>query len=99
MRVLITNPSRTLKSGNNFVTMGRRLNTYIEFRNLKPELGSREDAFFIADDKAIVYRARTDSWKAMANSYEPAVAKYYLSDFDELWHACATKPELRHSQL
>ncbi len=99
VRVLITKPSRTLKSGNNFVSMGRRLNTYIEFRNLKSELGERDDAFFIADEKAIVYRARNDTWQGIANHCEPAVARYYLNDFDRLWHACATEPELRHSQL
>ena len=99
VRVLITNPSRTLKSGNNFVSMGRRLNTYIEFRNLKPELAQRDDAFFIADEQAIVYRTRSDSWKGMADPCDPAVARYYLDSFNELWHACATEPELRHSQL
>lgn len=99
VRVLITNPSRTLKSGNNFVSMGRRLNTYIEFRNLKPELETRDDAFFVADEQSIVYRARNTSWEGMADPYEPAVARFYLKSFDELWHACATEPELRHSQL
>ncbi len=33
VRVLITDPARAMKSGNQFVTMGRRLNSYIEFRN------------------------------------------------------------------
>jgi hypothetical protein len=99
VRVLITQPSRTLKSGNNFVTMARRLNSYIEFRNLRPELGVREDAFFIADEQAIIYRARIDSWDAMSDPCEPAIARYYLDSFDELWHACATEPELRHSLL
>ena len=99
VRVLITRPSRTLKSGNNFVSMARRLNSYIEFRNLLPELGERTDAFFIADERAIVYRKNADCWDAMSDPCEPAVARYYLDSFDELWHACATEPELRHSQL
>jgi hypothetical protein len=99
VRVLITQPSRALKSGNNFVSMGRRLNSYIEFRNLKTELGERTDAFFIADQQSIVYRTRIDTWDGIAEPFEPAVARYYLDTFDELWHACAMEPELRHSQL
>jgi hypothetical protein len=99
VKVLITNPARTVKNGNNFVSMGRRLNSYIEFRHLKPELGMREDAFFIADEAAIVYRSRSDSWDAVADPHEPAIARHYLSSFDQIWHACATEPELRHSQL
>jgi len=99
VKVLISNPSRTLKSGNDFVSMGRRLNSYIEFRNLKPELGERNDAFFIADDAAIIYRTRNDAWEAVDVPCEPGISRHYLASFDELWHACATEPELRHSQL
>jgi hypothetical protein len=99
VRVLITHPSRTMKSGNNFVAMARRLNSYIEFRHLKPELGERTDAFFIADERAIVYRARIDTWDGMSDPCEPAVARYYLDAFDELWQACATDSELRRSLL
>lgn len=99
VRVLITRPSRALKSGNDFVSMARRLNSYIEFRHLRPELGERDDAFFIADERAIIYRKSADHWDAMSDPCEPAVARYYLDSFDELWHACALEPELRHSQL
>ena len=99
VRVLITRPSRAIKSGNEFVTMARRLNSYIEFRHLLPELGERDDAFFIADERAIIYRKSADTWDAMSNSCEPAVARYYLDSFDKLWHACAPEPELRLNQL
>ena len=99
VRVLITQPSKTLKSGNNFVAMARRLNSYIEFRHLKPQFGERTDAFFIADEQSIIYRTRIDSWDGMCDPCEPAVARYYLDSFDELWHACATDEELRRSLL
>jgi hypothetical protein len=99
VRVLITQPSRTLKSGNEFVAMARRLNSYIEFRHLKPELGERNDAFFIADERSIIYRTSIESWDGMSDPCEPAVARYYLDTFDELWHACATDAELRRSLL
>lgn len=99
VRVLVTDPARSFKSGNPFVSMGRRLNIYIEFRNMKPELSPRQDAFLIADEKAIVYRARHDNWHGMADPCEPKVAKLYLRAFDELWHACALEPEQRYSQL
>jgi hypothetical protein len=99
VRVLVTRPERTLKSGNNFVSMARRLNSYIEFRDLLPEFGERQDAFFIADERAIIYRKNADIWDAMSDPCEPAVARYYLDSFDQLWHACAPEPELRQSQL
>jgi hypothetical protein len=95
VRVLISDPLRTLKTGNRFVDMGRRLNSYIEFRNVKPEFRHHKDAFCIADERAIVYRARADRWDGMLGTYEPAVAKKYLNVFDELWHACDVDNQLR----
>lgn len=98
IRVLISDPQRVLKNGNRFVDMGRRLNSYIEFRNLKPQFRNRSEAFCIADDIAVVYRARNDSWSGMSDTYEPAVARRYLDLFDELWQACELESELRQAR-
>src|SRR6188768_4571008 len=60
VRVLILEPSRVLLSASRFVAMGRRLNSYIEFRRVLPELSGHPEAFFIADEQALVYRARAE---------------------------------------
>jgi hypothetical protein len=99
VRVLIMDPNRVIKTGSRFVTMGRRLNSYIEFRNVKPEYRTHPEAFCIADEHALVYRARADSWHGMSDTYEPAVARLYLSSFDTIWNACEIEPELRQMQL
>ena len=87
VRVLIMDPNRVIKTGSRFVTMGRRLNSYIEFRNVKPEYRTHPEAFCIADEVALVYRARADSWQGMSDTHEPAVARLYLSSFDTIWNA------------
>jgi hypothetical protein len=99
VRVLIADPVRAMKDGNRFVSMGRRLNSYIEFRNVKPQYRNHPEAFFIADEHAIVYRARAESWEGMSDTYEPAIARRYLDMFDELWQACEIEPELRQLHL
>jgi len=99
VRVLILDPNRVIKTGSRFVTMGRRLNSYIEFRNVKPEYRTHSEAFCIADEHALVYRARYDSWEGMADTYEPAVARIYLSSFDTIWNACEIEPELRQMSI
>lgn len=99
VRVLIADPVRAMKDGNRFVAMGRRLNSYIEFRHVKPQYRNHPEAFCIADDRAIVYRARADSWEGVSDTYEPAVARRYLDIFDELWHANEIEPELRQLHL
>ena len=99
VRVLIMDPNRVIKTGSRFVTMGRRLNSYIEFRNVKPEYRTHPEAFCIADEHALVYRARADAWQGMSDTYEPAVARLYLTAFDTIWNACEIEPELRQMQL
>jgi len=99
VRVLILDPNRVIKTASRFVTMGRRLNSYIEFRSVKPEYRTHSEAFCIADEHALVYRARAESWEGMSDTYEPAVARIYLSTFDTIWNACEIEPALRQAQI
>jgi len=99
VRVLILEPARVLLSASRFVAMGRRLNSYIEFRRITPELGAHPEAFFIADEHALVYRARAETWEGISDTYEPAVARMYLSKFESLWNACEIEPEIRRLQI
>jgi hypothetical protein len=99
VRVLILDPRRVIKNGSRFVSMGRRLNSYIEFRNVKPEFQGHPEAFFIADEHALVYRARAESWEGVSDTYEPAVARIYLSKFETIWSACEIEPQLRQLQI
>jgi hypothetical protein len=95
IRVLIAEPSRAVKNGNNFVHLGRRLNTYIEFRHVREDLRTHSEAFCIADQTALVYRLQAQRWDGIADTYEPAVAKLYGSMFDEIWLASAVEMEFR----
>jgi hypothetical protein len=99
VRVLILEPARVVLSASRFVAMGRRLNSYIEFRRVTPELSGHPEAFFIADEHALVYRARAETWDGISDTYEPAVARMYLSKFETLWNACEIEPEIRRLQI
>jgi hypothetical protein len=87
IRVLIKEPERTIKTGNQFVQMGQRLNTYIEFRSLPRELQPIAELYCIADGDAIVYRADQASADGMVDSHAPEIARRYLDEFDKLWQA------------
>ena len=95
IRVLIANPSRAVKNGNNFVHLGRRLNTYIEFRHVREDLRTHAEAFCIGDETALVYRLQADRWEGIVDTYEPAVAKLYGQMFDEIWLASEVEMEFR----
>ncbi len=95
IRVLIADPTRAIKSGNNFVHLGRRLNTYIEFRHVREDLRTHGEAFCIVDEKALLYRLQATKWEGIADTYEPAVAKLYGKMFDEIWLASEVEMEFR----
>ena len=99
VRVLIADPQRAMKGSNRFVSMGRRLNSYIEFRHLHEELRTYREAYLIADDTALVYRADAERWDGLSDTFEPGVARKYLSRFEELWTACEPSQELRELRL
>ena len=95
IRVLIADPTRAIKNGNNFVHLGRRLNTYIEFRHVHEDLRTHGEAFCIADETALLYRLQATRWDGIADTYEPKVAKLYGSMFDEIWLASEVAVEFR----
>ena len=99
IRVLISDPTRVIKTVNRFVHFGRRLSTFIEFRQLTPDMPVREDAFFLADDSALVYRARAERWEGIADTDERRLTRMYLEQFDRMWHLAEPALELRQMKL
>jgi len=99
VRVLISDPQRTIRLGNRLVGLGRRLNTYIEFRNVNPDYRDHREAFLLADDVALLYRINHARWEGIADTYEPAVARRYLNLFEEIWAASENSRELRQLRV
>ncbi|MGI9342537.1 MAG: hypothetical protein ACR2QV_06775 [Gammaproteobacteria bacterium] len=99
IRVLISEPHRLVRSGHKFVTLGRRLNTYIEFRNVHEDFREHREAFLIADKHALMYRVDGRRWEGIADTHEPPVAKRYLDQFDEIWDRSAVQQELRELRV
>jgi len=95
VRVLLVDPARVMRDSNRFVAMGRRLSSYIDIRYVADHAPQRASAYLIADDRAIVYRLRADSWDGIADFNNPAVARLYLTEFDSVWNASAPENALR----
>jgi len=99
IRVLISDPARSVRNGNRLVLLGRRLQSYIEFRNVHPDYRDHREAFLIADDNALLYRVDAAKWEGIADTYEPGVARRYLQLFDEVWSASEVEQELRELKV
>jgi len=95
IEVLIAEPARVVRGGNRLVALGRRLNTYIEFRNVHEDYRDHREAFLVADDTALLYRVDASRWEGIADTHEPAIARRYLGLFTEIWEASVVEQELR----
>ena len=89
VRVLLSDSGRLLRDNNRFIAMGRRLTSCIDIRPASGVAKQRAAGYLIADDRAIVYRVHSDRWDGVADLNNPPVARQYLDEFDEIWHASA----------
>jgi hypothetical protein len=96
VRVLISDSNRLLRDNNRFIAMGRRLTSCIDIRPALGAVKQRAAGYVIADDRAIVYRVHPDRWDGVADLNNPPVARQYLDEFDEIWHASALD-DARHA--
>jgi hypothetical protein len=95
VRVLLAEPTRVMRDSNRFVAMGRRLSSCIDIRYVAAQSPQRASAYLIADDRAIVYRMRSDTWDGVADINNPTAARLYLQEFDQVWNASAADRGLR----
>ena len=95
VRVLLAEPTRVMRDSNRFVAMGRRLSSCIDIRYVTAQAPQRASAYLIADDRAIVYRMRSDTWDGIADANNPPASRLYLQEFDTIWNASAAEHGLR----
>ncbi len=95
VRVLLAEPTRVMRDSNRFVAMGRRLSSCIDIRYVAAQSQQRASAYLIADDRAIVYRMRADTWDGVADIDNQTAARLYLQEFDQVWNASAVDHGLR----
>jgi hypothetical protein len=96
VRVLLVDPTRVMTDTNRFIAMGRRLSSYIDIRYVASHMPQqRSCAYLIADDHAIVYRLRADTWEGVADFNNPAATRVHLAEFDTVWNASAPEHALR----
>ena len=93
VRVLISDPGRTVRNGNRLVALGRRLNTYVEFRNLHEDYRDQlRGAYIIADESAVLYRIDGRRYDGIMGTCEPAIARQHLDAFRKPWEESAYQP-------
>ena len=99
VRVLLRDHTAHTGSGSRFMSMARRLTSYLELRILVPQFHHLTASYCIADDRGIVYRMRADRWDGIAAVNSPPVARQYLQDFDAAWLASHDQHHQRAARM
>jgi len=92
VRVVLTDGSKLLRDGNRFVGMARRLTSYIDIRIMRVPVPQHAASYIIADDRAVVLRARPRTWEGIANFNHPPIARTHLAEFEAVWLANEPEP-------
>lgn len=100
LRVLVNNTKRAISGGSRIVEFGRKLSTFIEFRELVEERRQvvREE-YLIADGRLMLYREAPEDLEAKFYSGVPHQARLKLREFDTFWNEASTAQELRSLRL
>jgi hypothetical protein len=99
VRVLLRDHTRHTGSGSRFMSMARRLTSYLELRILVPQFHHLTASYCIADDRGIVYRMHSERWDGIAAVNSPPVARQYLQDFDVAWLASHDQHHRRAARM
>ncbi len=95
LRVLVNDTRRAISGGSRIVEFGRKMSSFIEFRELLPERRQTvREEYLIADGKLLLYREAPEDLEAKFYG-TPQLARLKLKDFDTLWNESTTAQELR----
>lgn len=89
VRVLIVDPARIHYEHNAFITLARKLTSYIELRHADPAHRTDPSSYLVADDTAFLCRLNEARWEGIAHVRAPLAARVFLDRFDVAWTASA----------
>jgi hypothetical protein len=100
VRMLVTDPQRSVRNGNKLVALGRRLNAFIDFRNLHEKYRKEvHDAFIIADDRAVLYRVNGRAYDGIMGTQVPGIAQQHLQAFEQPWEDSDYRHDARMAHI
>lgn len=96
LRILVNNTQRAISGGSRIVEFGRKMSSFIEFRELLEErrMGVREE-YLIADGRLLLYRETPETLEAKFYGALPHQARLKLKDFDTFWNESPPAQEMR----
>jgi hypothetical protein len=95
LRILISDPSRSLRNGHRLITLARRLTSNLQIRRRHPDYPAQTNAFLIADDCGLLIRTEADQFVGHALYSHPGRARQQQRHFDTAWDHSLSDPDFR----
>jgi hypothetical protein len=99
VRIIVHDPATIVKLGHRLVDLAGNLSSLIEIRKAGHEHKYYSECLLVADDTAFLHRLNGERCEATANFNDRRQSKYYLDEFNKMWNASVTDPNLRRMSL
>lgn len=99
IRILLHDTDAAIKRGHRLIDLARRLTSRLEIRALRPPPGVPDDAFLLADGRALIHRPNAERTAATVRCNAPRDVRLLENRFQALWHDAETAADLRRLHL
>ncbi|HEX7029497.1 MAG TPA: hypothetical protein VF254_02785 [Gammaproteobacteria bacterium] len=99
VRILLIDATRATKDGHRLVELARRLSSFVEIRKPHRDYLDMAEAFMIADERGLLYRALATRWEGVVDPDDPLQARERLKLFNDIWQRSHSDPETRQLRI
>ena len=99
IRIIVFDPDTIVKNGHRLVDMAGFFSSFIEIHKASHQHKHYSEFLMLVDQTAFLHRLNWDRFEATVNFNDRRQSKYYLKEFEEMWDASVTDPNLRRISL
>lgn len=95
VRILVQDSGPAVRRSHRLIGLAQRLSSRIAIREPGPQHREYNAAFFVTDEKGVIYRELGDRFDAIASDDDRPRARQLVRYHDEVWEFGRTNPNLR----
>ncbi|MDY6980778.1 MAG: hypothetical protein SV201_12920 [Pseudomonadota bacterium] len=99
VRILVRDIEPLVKHGHRLIELSRHLSSSMEIRVIHKDYADYNESFFIVDHRAVLHRKLADRYEGIVNYNDPALARYLLHHFNEVWEQSQVPTDARRLYL
>ncbi len=97
--ILLQNSSGLLQREHRLLLLAQQLSSFIEIRRPRAENANYNHAFFVTDERGVIYRSIADRYEGTVCFNAPGQAADLAHGFDVIWETAEPHPGLRRLHI